>query len=268
MPHRPQPNSPSTGRPGTGGRRGRALAIAACLIFGVPVIASAATTFFQPAATPVELRWGSAGLAPDPATTPEAVVQVYAARTRGWRGIFADHTWIAFKPEGAKSFTRYEVVGFGVRERGTSVRSGGPPDGYWAGNRPELVFDRRGEGVEAMTARIEEAVASYPYADRYLAWPGPNSNTFIAHIARSVPELGIALPSTAIGKDFLTDGGVFARAPSGTGYQASLFGLIGVMASGEEGLEINLLGLSFGFDFRNPALKLPGLGRIGMAARG
>jgi hypothetical protein len=43
-----------------------------------------------------------AGLAPDPATTDEAVVQVYAARTLGWRGAFGLHTWIAAKPRGAK----------------------------------------------------------------------------------------------------------------------------------------------------------------------
>jgi hypothetical protein len=28
----------------------------------------------------------------------DAVVQVYASRTFGWRGAFADHTWIAVKP--------------------------------------------------------------------------------------------------------------------------------------------------------------------------
>ena len=28
------------------------------------------------------------GTAPDPATTPEAVIQVYAARAYGWRGFF------------------------------------------------------------------------------------------------------------------------------------------------------------------------------------
>src|SRR3954471_8074919 len=33
-----------------------------------------------------EARRDSSGQAPDPATTPEAVVQVYAARTVGWRG--------------------------------------------------------------------------------------------------------------------------------------------------------------------------------------
>jgi hypothetical protein len=31
-----------------------------------------------------------AGLAPDPATTLDAVVQVYAARTWGWKGNFAE----------------------------------------------------------------------------------------------------------------------------------------------------------------------------------
>ena len=36
----------------------------------------------------------SAGLAPDPRTTPEAVLQVYGASTWGWRGWFAIHTWI------------------------------------------------------------------------------------------------------------------------------------------------------------------------------
>ncbi|HEY2990286.1 MAG TPA: DUF3750 domain-containing protein, partial [Candidatus Binatia bacterium] len=39
----------------------------------------------------------SAGIAPDPARTPEAVVQVYAARALNWRGIFGVHTWIATK---------------------------------------------------------------------------------------------------------------------------------------------------------------------------
>ena len=42
----------------------------------------------------------SAGLAPDPARAPEAIVQVYAARTYGWRGIFGIHTWIALKDAG------------------------------------------------------------------------------------------------------------------------------------------------------------------------
>src|SRR6266700_213802 len=37
-------------------------------------------------------RRDSAGLAPDPATTLEPVIQFYAARTWGWRGIIGVHS--------------------------------------------------------------------------------------------------------------------------------------------------------------------------------
>jgi hypothetical protein len=52
-------------------------------------------------------------------------------------------------------------------------------------------------------------------------------------------------------------------APSGTGIQLSLLGLAGVLVGWEEGVEVNLLGLTFGLDWNRPALKLPGLGRLG-----
>jgi hypothetical protein len=32
-----------------------------------------------------------------------------------------------------------------------------------------------------------------------------------------------------------------------------------------EGIEVNLLGLNFGIDFKSPALKLPGIGRLGLS---
>ena len=54
----------------------------------------------------------SIGIAPDPATTPEAVVQVYAARAFGWRGAFGVHTWIAVKPTGAPAFEVHEAIGW------------------------------------------------------------------------------------------------------------------------------------------------------------
>src|SRR5690349_7764453 len=74
------------------------------------------------------------GLAPDPATTPEAVVQVYAARALSWRGYFGVHPWIAVKPSGAAAFTVYEVNGWRLRSSGSSViRSNRPPDARWFG---------------------------------------------------------------------------------------------------------------------------------------
>jgi len=53
--------------------------------------------------------------------------------------------------------------------------------------------------------------------------------------------------------------------PSGTGGQASLFGLVGVAAGLEEGVEVNLLGLNFGVDPKSLSIKLPIVGRLGPA---
>jgi hypothetical protein len=212
-----------------------------------------------------EARWDSAGLAPDPATTPDAVVQVYAARAWGWKGIFAVHTWLIMKREGADRYDRYEVVGWGVRHGRPAVRRDMRAiDGYWAGNLPHIVVDRRGPEVEALIGQIEAAIESYPYPDQYRSWPGPNSNTFVAHIARSVPELAIELPPTAIGKDYLANGNLFASTPSGTGYQMSVLGLLGLSLGRDEGLELNLLGLTLGIDPLDVAIKLPAVGRIGL----
>jgi hypothetical protein len=55
---------------------------------------------------------------------------------------------------------------------------------------------------------------------------------------------------------------LFAAAPSRSGFQVSLYGLFGVLLAAPEGLEVNLLGLSFGVDPVRPALKLPALGRF------
>jgi hypothetical protein len=230
-----------------------------------PVLWSVGMGFANPFQHWSEARWDSAGLAPDPAATPEPVVQVYAARAWGWKGIFAVHTWIVMKREGAARYDRYEVVGWDVRHGRPALRKDMRAiDGYWAGNPPRIVVDRRGPEVGALIERIEAAIATYPYPDQYRSWPGPNSNTFVAHIARSVPELGLELPPTAIGKDFLANGNLFAPTPSGTGYQMSLLGLLGLSLGRDEGLELNLLGLTLGIDPLDVAIKLPAVGRIGL----
>ena len=206
-----------------------------------------------------------AGLAPDPATTPEAVVQVYSARAVSWRGWFGVHTWIAVKPSQAAEFTVHEVMGWRLKRTGTAlVARNRPADGYWYGNRPELLADVRGAGVDELITRIETAVGEYPYPDTYHVWPGPNSNTFVAFVLRKIPELRVDLPPTAIGKDYLGWRSVNLT-PSGTGGQASLFGLVGVAAGIEEGLVVNLLGLNFGVDPKSLSIKLPIIGRLGPA---
>jgi hypothetical protein len=44
-----------------------------------------------------------------------------------------------------------------------------------------------------------------------------------------------------------------------------MLGLLGLSLARDEGIELNLLGLSFGIDVARPALKLPFIGRLGLA---
>jgi hypothetical protein len=237
------------------------------LLYALPVVVSA--LLYAGRHNP-DLQWWQArndatGLAPAATTTPEGVIQVYAGRAFSWRGILGVHTWIAVKPSGAAGYTRYEVFGWGVRRgrEAVLVRSDLAPDGYWFGSLPHLLVDLRGKDVDAIIARIDAAARRYPHNHEYRLWPGPNSNTFTAYIGREVPELGLELPPTAIGKDYIAGGALLARSPSGSGMQVSLYGLLGITLGLEEGFEVNILGLSAGFDLLRPAIKLPGLGRIG-----
>lgn len=205
------------------------------------------------------------GLAPEPSQTPEAVVQVYAARAFAWRGAFSVHTWIAAKPAHASRYTRYEVIGWRYYRglSAVSISDDRAPDAQWFGADPWLLRDVRGAHAEAIIAALPAAVASYPYPRHYRPWPGPNSNTFTAHVARHLPQLRLALPAIAVGKDYLGEGEWLARTPSGTGVQLSIAGMFGVLAGWREGVELNILALNVGVDLRGLAVQLPGIGRIG-----
>jgi hypothetical protein len=204
-----------------------------------------------------EANRASSGQAPNPRQEPAALVMVFGARAHNWRGAFAIHSWIATKRRDATQYTVYQALGWG---HPAVAAQRGPPDLLWYGARPELLLERRGPGAEALIDRIEAAVEVYPYANEYRLWPGPNSNTLTAFVARRVPELELDLPPTAIGKDYLPHGQIVDRMPSGTGWQVSLYGLLGVGLAREEGLELNILGLAAGIDFNDGALRLPGIG--------
>ncbi len=233
------------------------------LFFLLPVATHAAWWYWQPLASDWRRAdWSSAQLLPAAAIEPEASIHVFAARVGRWRGIFAHHSWVVVKEAGASSYTRFDVVGWGNPVRVNHREA----DGRWFGNVPELVGQLKGAEAEALIPRIRDAVRSYAYSTSgsYAAWPGPNSNSFVQHVLAEVPELYRALPPTAIGKDWREDGLFAGLTSSRTGIQASLFGIAGVTLGWVEGIEINLLGLVAGLDIREPALKLPGWGRVGI----
>lgn len=210
----------------------------------------------------------SAGIAPAAGEFKPALVQIYAARAYSWRGYFGLHMWLAFKERNADHYMVTDVVGWrqyrGVRVVDLRVDL---PDRQWFGNRPSLIFELSGESAERAIPKIRRAVESYPYPNTYHLWPGPNSNTYIAHLVREVDELRVALPANAIGKDFLGGWKVFARSPTKTGWQFSAFGVFGLTLGLRDGMDVNLLGLNFGIDVLRPALKLPFVGRIGMTSQ-
>jgi hypothetical protein len=207
-----------------------------------------------------EADWSSTGSLPAAETYPGARVLVMTGQTGGWKGAVAVHSWVVFKRENARGWTRYDVVGWGNPVR----QNGWAPDGRWYGNKPTVLADVTGPEAARLIPKIEETVKAYQYghAGDYRIWPGPNSNTFVATVLRAVPELGVTMPPNAVGRDYrpapylgLTD--------SRTGVEASLWGLVGVKLGWVEGIEVNVLGLVAGFDIRHPAVKLPGFGRIG-----
>lgn len=145
----------------------------------------------------------SAGIAPNPQTNREAVIQVYGASTWGWRGWFAIHTWVVTKPVNADAYTVYEVIGWRQRRGLPAMRiEKDLPDRYWFGERPKLLKDFRGEPADKLIEAVDKAAKSYPWPDTYKAFPGPNSNTFTAWIAKQVPDLSLDLPFSAIGSGY------------------------------------------------------------------
>lgn len=145
----------------------------------------------------------SAGIAPNPAVTREAVIEVYGARAWGWRGWFAVHTWIAAKPTDADSYTVYQAVGWRLNHGLPVVRiEKDIPDRYWYGEKPRLLKELRGDAVDRLIAAVDRAAKDYPWAKTYRAFPGPNSNTFTAWLLKQVPEIGAKLPFSAIGSGY------------------------------------------------------------------
>jgi hypothetical protein len=130
---------------------------------------------------------------------------------------------------------------------------------------PEVIFAGDGASAERMIPRIRAAIGGYAFREigDYRVWPGPNSNTFVATVMSAVPEISAMLPPTAIGKDFPVDGRWIGMTPSGSGIRINLRGYAGLTVGWVEGIEVNILGAVAGVDFRRPALKLPGLGRLG-----
>ncbi|MCF3638519.1 DUF3750 domain-containing protein [Rhizobium sp. TRM95111] len=209
-----------------------------------------------------EADWSSAGILPSPTAERRATIHVFSAATGGMKGAVASHAWIVTKAEGAARYERYDKVGWGSPIR----RNGYAPDARWYSNTPQIVVSVTGDAAARLIPKIEAAIERYPYAKPggYRIWPGPNSNTFVAHVLREVPELGAVLPPHAVGRDYLPEGRFFAVDADGMDLHATLYGLFGFSAGVRSGFELHVMGLVAGVDLLNPAIKVPAIGRVGL----
>ena len=169
------------------------LGILALFLFPLAVHAALYASKDRPASFR-DADWSSVGMLPAASADRDARFLVFTGRTGRWKGIFAVHSWVVFKPENATTWTRYDVVGWGQ-----------PRAQQWLGARRALVRGcPAGAGRCARPARplrsfprVKAAIADYGYSNfgDYRIWPGPNSNTFTAAVLRAVPELEATLPS-------------------------------------------------------------------------
>jgi hypothetical protein len=189
------------------------------LLFLAPILARAAV--YAVGNDPRSWRdadWSSTGMLPAAASFAPARVVIFTGTAGAWKGVFSVHSWIVLKRADEKRWTRYDVVGWGEPVR----LNNWPVDGLWYGNKPVMLADITGAEAETLIPRIEKAVKAYDYAQTgdYRIWPGPNSNSFTAAILLTVPELGVALPPNAIGRDF-RHGFYAGRTDSGSGLDQS-----------------------------------------------
>lgn len=206
-------------------------------------------------------NWGASGVLPPP--TGEAAIHIMAARTGGLKGALSVHSWILVKPAGSREYERYDKVGWGSPIR----RNGYAPDAFWYSNRPWIVRSVTGAQAEELIPEVRKAIADYPHAQvgGYRIWPGPNSNSFVAHILQEVPGLDAVLPPNATGRDYASGIASLRIAPDWRDLHFTFNGFGGFAIGVRSGLELHFMGLVAGIDILRPALKIPALGRVGFA---
>ena len=204
--------------------------------------------------------WSASGVLPTADTIDGPAIFLMAARTGGLKGAFSVHCWIVIKRDHGAGYDRYDKVGWGRPVRKNSYE----PDGRWYSNTPVIIASVSGSEAARLVAKAETAIDAYPYREYgdYTIWPGPNSNSFVAHVIKAVPEMGAQLPPNAVGRDFAPGLASFDIADDWQDMHATFGGLIGFAAGVRSGLEFHFFGLVAGLDFVRPAIKIPAYGRV------
>ena len=83
-------------------------------LFLAPLLARAALYWMgDDARSWRDADWSSTRMLPAAKDYAPARLVIYSGTTGAWKGIFSVHSWVVFKHANAKSWTRYDVVGWG-----------------------------------------------------------------------------------------------------------------------------------------------------------
>jgi hypothetical protein len=191
------------------------------------------------------------------------VVQLRCGPLPDALGYVAVHYWfVAFDPDEGE-WHRWELwqeADMGGTSWGHVHRDLLSPRSGINGYPPRIMAEWRGRtALDLQTALADSR--EYPDRNHYLAWPGPNSNTYIAWVLRRAGA-SADLDPRGVGKDYLGTAGV-AATTSQTGVQAET-SLLGCKVGLFDGVEFHFLCFTFGLDTWPPAVKTP-LGRVGFS---
>ena len=127
-----------------------------------------------------------------------------------------------------------------------------PLDGVGGGNSYG-VKKWTGDDAQKIYQATCDLSTNYLYKDFYRAWPGPNSNTFIATIFKK-SGLEISLPATAIGKDFT---GVYPKFKIQKNQINISVLTTGIKVIKNSYWELHFAGLTIGYEKKPREWKLP-----------
>jgi hypothetical protein len=132
------------------------------------------------------------------------VVQLKFATLPAPFGAIAVHYWFTVLDPASGKCDRWEVWqapdagGESVGHLHCNLKA---PDEGVGGGPAKIDAEWRGEEASRIHSVLQQTRENYPHRHRYVPWPGPNSNTFVAWVLR---QSGIAfqLHWKALGQDF------------------------------------------------------------------
>jgi hypothetical protein len=135
------------------------------------------------------------------AEADQAVVRLYIAPT-WFLGGLATHPWFLVKAGDARTFDRWEVTHLAAAPHGYVHKDLHEPEETIGTDSSYVFAELVGEEAAAVVQFITSESPLYPCRNRYLFYPGPNSNTYARWV---LDQTGwdVKLPLTAIGQELV-----------------------------------------------------------------